>query len=248
MGTSKSYSASVTGQPQWGELSSEVTRSCTAAPVPPANLKRIAAKLVKVVGGSKRAGRGNSRIAGRGGIRNAKNLGSFFGGFTSSGGNLVETLESLGITDLRNKSAEDIINHLIEYCSGPSSTIDDSAAKEATRKLLEDLADGAETVEDLEISLNSALDKESLEEMIVNYFSYYILEHLSIMFYEKLVQKKGKTECANLFKHIKDFINSSLVEMNKTNPLDKIDWGSNDGDRVIKNIQEDVLKVFEDEN
>ena len=36
--------------------------------------------------------------------------------------------------------------------------------------------------------------------------------------------------------------------MNKTNSLDKIDWGGDDGDRLIKNIQEDVLKVFEDEN
>ena len=100
----------------------------------------------------------------------------------------------------------------------------------------------------LETSLKSTLDSESLEEVIIKYFSYYVLEHLSIMFYEKLVESKGKTECSSLFKQIKDFLNSSLAEMNKTNSLDKIDWGGDDGDRVIKNIQEDVLKVFEDEN
>ena len=187
MGTSKSYSASVKGQPQWGELSSEVTRNCTTAKIPTDNLRNIAGKLVRVVGGSKRAGRGNSRIAGRSGIRNAKNIGRFLGSFSSNG----------GLTDLKSKSAEDIINHLIEYCSGPASTIDDSAAKEATRKLLEELAAGAETAEDLEISLKTTLDSESLEEVIIKYFSYYILEHLSIMFYEKLVESKGKTECSN---------------------------------------------------
>ena len=113
---------------------------------------------------------------------------------------------------------------------------------------MEELAAGAETIDDLEASLKSTLDNESLEEVVISYFSYYILEHLSIMFYEKLVEDKGKTECSSLFKQIKDFINSSLAEMNKTNPLDKINWGGDDGDKVIKNIQEDVLKVFEDEN
>jgi hypothetical protein len=248
MGTSKSYSASVKGQPQWGELSSEVTRNCTTAKIPTDNLRNITGKFVRVVGGSKRAGRGNSRIAGRSGIRNAKNIGRFLGSFSSNGGNLSEALKSIGLTDLKSKSAEDIINHLIEYCSGPASTIDDSAAKEATRRLLEELAAGTETAEDLETSLKSTLDSESLEEVIIKYFSYYVLEHLSIMFYEKLVESKGKTECSSLFKQIKDFINSSLAEMNKTNSLDKIDWGGDDGDGVIKNIQEDVLKVFEDEN
>ena len=248
MGTSKSYSASVKGQPQWGDLSREVTTNCTTAKIPTDNLRKIAGKFVRVVGGSKRAGRGNSRIAGRSGIRNAKNIGRFLGSFSSNGGKLSQALNSIGLPDLSTKSAEDIINHLIEYCSGPASTIDDSAAKEATRKLLEELAAGAETIDDLEASLKSTLDNESLEEVVISYFSYYILEHLSIMFYEKLVEDKGKTECSSLFKQIKDFINSSLAEMNKTNPLDKINWGGDDGDKVIKNIQEDVLKVFEDEN
>ena len=248
MGTSKSYSASVKGQPQWGELSGEVTRNCTTAKIPSNNLRKIAGKFVRVIGGSNRAGRGNSRIAGRSGIRNAKKIGSFLGSFSSNGGNLSKALSSIGLGDFKNKSAEDIINHLIEYCSGPASTIDDSAAKEATRKLLEDLTTGAETIEDLEESLKSTLDSESLEEIVIGYFSYYILEHLSIMFYEKLVEGKGKTECSSLFKQIKDFINSSLAEMNKTNPLDNIDWGGDDAEKIIKNIQEDVLKVFEDEN
>ena len=92
MGTSKSYSASVKGQPQWGELSSEVTRNCTTAKIPTDNLRNITGKFVRVVGGSKRAGRGNSRIAGRSGIRNAKNIGRFLGSFSSNGGNLSEVL------------------------------------------------------------------------------------------------------------------------------------------------------------
>ncbi|WP_394970957.1 hypothetical protein [uncultured Croceitalea sp.] len=248
MGTSKSYKATVTGQPQWGNLSSSVTKSCVGTTVPDNNLKNILSKFTNVIGGSKKAGRANSKIAGRGGIRTAQKMGGFLGGFSASGGNLKQTLESLGLNNLVGKSAEDIINNLIEYCSGTSSTIDDRAAKEAIRKLMEEMTSGAETFEELENKLKASLDKESLQEIIIKYFGYYILEHLSVMFYEKLVREKGKTECSNLFKQIKDFIKSRLKEMNKTNPLKDMDWGSNDAVRIIKNILEDVLKVFEDEN
>ena len=41
MGTSKSYKATVQGQPQWGDLSSSVTRSCDVGVVSSDNLSRI---------------------------------------------------------------------------------------------------------------------------------------------------------------------------------------------------------------
>ena len=248
MGTSKSYKATISGQPQWGNLSGAVTRSCTGTKVPEKNLKNILSKFTKVVGGSKKAGRGNSKVAGRSGARAAGNLGRFLGGFSSSGGNLVDTLQSLGLNNLVGKPAEDIINNLIEYCSGVSNTIDDKAAKEATRKLMEEMTSGAKTFDELETNLKTALDKDSLQETIIRYFGYYILEHLSVMFYEKLVRDKGKTECSKLFKEIKDFIQSRLKEINRTYPIQNIDWASAEATKTIKNIQEDVLKVFEDED
>ncbi len=33
--------------------------------------------------------------------------------------------------------------------------------------------------------------------------------------------------------------------MHKRNPLQNIDWGSDEADRLVKNIQQDVLTVFE---
>ena len=245
MGTSKSYSAYIKGQPQWGSLSGTVTGNCNGGNVSNSNLGKILGKYVGVIGGSSRAGRGRSRIAGKGGIRTAKKLGGFLGAFYSSGGNIEFALGETGLTDLASKSASDIIDHLIEYCSGPSSTIDDKAAKEASRKLLEEMTSGANSIEELQEKLKATLDKDSLEEIIIKYFGYYILEHLSVMFYEKLLSEKGKSNCADLFRQIKEFIFERLNEMNRNNPLNNIDWGGEDADRIIKNIQEDVLTVFE---
>ncbi|HSH67968.1 MAG TPA: hypothetical protein VLB84_19680 [Bacteroidia bacterium] len=245
MGTSKSYSASIKGQPQWGNLSGAVTSNCGTGAVSQQNLGNILSRYVGVIGGSSRAGRGSSKISGRAGIRTAKSLGKFFGAFENSNGNVKTALTEIGVTDLDGKSLNEVINKLIEYCSGPSATIDDVAAKTASQKILEELAADATSLDEFQSNLEQVLSRESLEDIMIRYFSYYIFEHLAIMFYEKLVIEKGKTECDDLFRQIKNYIAEKVKNTNRTNPLDRMDWSSDDADRLIKNIQEDVLKIFE---
>jgi len=235
MGTSKSYSASIKGQPQWGNLSTAVTSSCDGGSVTTANMRNILSKYVSVIGGS-----------GRAGIRTAQNIGTFLGAFNSSRGDIQFALELTGLTELEGLSLNEVIDRLLEHCTGPSSSLDDVAAKAASQKILEELASDAETIEEWQQHLTQTLDEENLEDIIARYFGYYIFEHLSIMFYEKLIVDKGKTDCDNLFKQIKDYVFEKIKNMNKTNPLNDINWASEDAERLIKNIQEDVLKVFED--
>jgi hypothetical protein len=245
MGTSKSYSASIKGQPQWGNLSSAVTSSCGQGTIGTNAIGVILSKYVGVIGGSGKAGRGNSKVAGKAGIRTARNIGRFLSAFNSSGGNLKFALEQAGLGDISGLSLNDVIKRLLEFCTGPSSTLDDVAAKAASQKILEELAGEAETMEEWQEHLTEVLDSETLESITERYFGYYVFEHLSIMFYEKLIVEKGKSDCDTLFKQIKDFIFEKIKNMNRTNPLNNINWNSDDSDRLIKNIQEDVLKVFE---
>jgi hypothetical protein len=93
--------------------------------------------------------------------------------------------------------------------------------------------------------LNKYFEKENHEDLIIKYFGYYILEHLSVWFYEKLVKEKGKDNCSSLFREIKDFIFERLKAVNNKRQLQKINWGSEESDTMIKNIQQDVLTVFE---
>jgi len=245
MGTSKSYSASIKGQPQWGYLSGAITSNCDNGTVSSQSLGNILSRYVSVIGGSGIAGRGSSKIAGRAGLKTARNIGTFLGAFSSSGGNLQFALEKVGLKGLEGLSLDDVIKGLLEHCSGPASTLDDVAAKAASRKIWEELAGEAETMEEWQRQLNEILSRESLEDIIERYFGYYIFEHLSIMFYEKLVVEKEKTNCDNLFRQIKEYIFEKIKNMNKTNPLNNINWSDEEAERLIKNIQEDVLKIFE---
>ncbi len=220
MGTSKSFSSLTKRMPNWGSLSSTVTRSCDGSTLPTETLGNILKGYVTAIGGASIAG-GGSKVAGRAGIRTARNLGGFFGAFTSSGGNLRAALELTGLDNIGAKSVSDIINHLIEYCSGPASTIDDKAAKEASRLLLEEILVSAESLEDAEAIMQQLFKENTHEELIIKYFGYYILEHLSIWFYEKLVIDKGQTECTELFRQLKNFILESLRQMQKKKSLAK---------------------------
>ncbi|WP_299112025.1 hypothetical protein [uncultured Winogradskyella sp.] len=245
MGTSKSFSDTKKNIPNWGSLSDTITRSCDSSTISTEKKNKILKRYVDVIGGSSKAGRGNSKVAGRSGIRTAKKLGAFFGAFINSGNNFRETLDNLGLSDLKDKSVSDIINHLIEYCSGTASTIDEVAAKEATRKILEELVSSAETIDEMEELLDSKFERETSEDLIIRYFGYYIYEHLDKWFYEKLIKDKNQSDCNNLFRQIKDFIFESLRGVQRVNSLQDIDWSSDGADRLIKNIQQDILTVFE---
>lgn len=246
MGTSKSFSDTRHAMmPNWSDLSSSVTRSCDSSPITSEKKGDILRNYVSVIGGANKAGRGGSKIAGKSGIRSAKKIGSFLGAFASSGNNIQKALESTGLTDLQDKSVSDIINHLIEYCSGAASTIDEVAAKEATRKLLEELVSNAESIEEMEELLSSKFEESTSEDIIIQYFGYYIYEHLDKWFYEKLIKDKNQSDTNYFFRQIKDFIFESLKDIQRVNSLQNLDWNSDDADRLIKNIQQDILTVFE---
>ncbi|MCF8459606.1 MAG: hypothetical protein K9G46_02695 [Flavobacteriales bacterium] len=248
MGTSKSLS-NVKGKsgvmPNWPALSNAVTRSCDGTTLTPERLSNITRHYVEAIGGSSTAGRGSSKVVGRSGINTAKRLGTFFSAFSGGGNNIRQALAETGLTDLTGKTVSDVIDHLIQYCSGETSTIDDRAAKEASRRLLEELVSNASSIEEIEVLLEQSFSFNTSEDLIIKYFGYYIYEHLSILLYEHLVSSKNEGDCQGLFRQIREFIVERLVDMQKRNPLHEIDWSSEEGDRVIKNVYQDVLTVFE---
>ncbi|OJX56579.1 MULTISPECIES: hypothetical protein [unclassified Dysgonomonas] len=246
MGTSKSFSdVKHTMIPNWGVLSSSLTSNCDSSVLSTQKLQNIMGHFVSALSGASTGGRGGSKAGGRSSIRTAKKIGGVFSKFISSGNNIRQTLEFTGLTDIENKTVEDIINHLIEYCSGSATSIDDNAAKEATRLLFEELMGQAESIDEVQALLQETFTTNTLEDVIIKYFGYYINELLSKWFYENLIKNKSENDCNNLFGQIKNFIVERVEDIHKKNPLQNVDWSSDEADRLIKNIQQDVLTVFE---
>ncbi len=169
MGTSKSFSdVKHSMVPNWGTLSSSLTSNCDSSVLPTQKLQNIMGHFVSALGGASTGGRGGSKAGGRSSIRTAKKIGGVFSKFISSGNNIRETLESTGLSDIDNKTVGDVINHLIEYCSGSATSIDDNAAKEATRLLLEELMGQAESIDEVQTLLQETFTTNTLEDVIIN--------------------------------------------------------------------------------
>ena len=84
-----------------------------------------------------------------------------------------------------------------------------------------------------------------IEELLIKYYAYYIYEHLSIDFYEKLIKEKGKAATSNFYMQLKKFLVEKVKNIARKRDLSKIDWTSKEGDELVKNIFEDTLKAFE---
>lgn len=248
MGTSSSYTSSIKNQPEWGKLSGSMTRNCSGGSVPEKGLNGIMSNYSDAVRAANKSGGGGRKI-GRSAIKGAQGLAGFFNSLSGAGEGrgLKEVLNEYGLQDLSGKTVTEVVNFLLEHINGPSSTKDDTAAKEASKKILEDFVDQANTVDELEKNLKEKLDEDTLEEILVKYYGYYIHEDLSRMFYEKLVKEKGKKNCKGLFRDIKDYIMSRLTRLNNDGKLSRINFNSSKWKSLVKDMYDKVIKVFADE-
>jgi hypothetical protein len=242
MGTSQSYSG-FSKNPNWRPLSVSITTACDDGKIPVQKLGRITSRFVNLLGGSSIGGRGGSKIGGKAGIRTATKIGEFFGDVSSKG--FSQALINSGFDYDGTQTPDDILNHLLEHCAGVAATIDDTAAKEAERQLLEEISSEAKDFQELEQNFQEKVEEYGTEELLIKYYAYYIYEHLSIDFYEKLIKDKGKSKCGNLYRQLKDFLFEKVKNISKNQDLSKIKWNTEQGERIVKNIFEDTLKAFE---
>lgn len=242
MGTSKSYDG-IKGNPNWSSLSGSVTRACDTGHISNDSLNNVTSNFVKLLRGSNYGGRGHSKIGGRAGIKTAQKLGGFLSDVKSKGFRFALSGIGFNITD--TTKANDAINYLLEYCAGVAASLDETAAKAAERQLLEDIESEAKTFEDLEKNFEEKIEEYGIEELLIRFYAYYIYEHLSIDFYEKLIEDKGTTATTNFFTQLKNFLFERVKNVARGRDLSKIDWTGKEGDELVKNIFEDTLKEFE---
>lgn len=242
MGTSKSYDG-IKGNPNWSNLSRSITSACDSGRISSSNLNKIASNFTALIGGSNYGGRGRSKIGGQAGIKTAKKLVGFFSDVKSRGFELA--LSGIGFDYSDFSKPNDAINFLLEYCAGVASSLDETAAKEAERQLLEEICSDAKTFQELGANFEEKIEEFGLEELLIKYYAYYIYEHLSIDFYEKLVIEKGLNNTNNLYTQLKKFLVEKVKNVSLKRNLGKIDWAGEEGDTLVKNIFEDTLKAFE---
>lgn len=201
-------------------------------------------------GGSGRAGSGGgggSGGRGRTGGGAARSVGRNLGGFLSSVGarGLDETLRESGLEGLIGKSAEEVSAGLLDALAGPSSSLDEHAARLALAALNEELLEDAETYEDVGRILSTAIDQQGINSILASFFGHYLYERFCRDFYETWVKKVGSSQAARSLESIKNCIETSLKTKLIGRDTTKMNWKGREALNLTQRVMQEVLEIFE---
>lgn len=264
MGTTQRIIPGVTGEPNWGNMSLNVTSvaktvgeegKLAAQPQPSAKrqrklgqrrtaqIKHAVRHLIGAAGGRAAVRSGTSAATGRAGTRVARQLTQFFSVLGTGGlaGALATPAAPFDFTGL---TIEEIIARILLFCADGSSGLDETAALAACAHVLEHLEQPGQTPTQFEAALQTALAGNGLETLLCQYFGYYIYEHLSQRFEEKITQLQGPAVAAATFAEIKEDILGRVQVIAAARPLAQLDWTGPQGQQLIEDIFDSILAIY----
>lgn len=241
MGTSKSYNPPTSKE--WQKLKNKVTRDSKQSSLPSEETRNIIRDYINTVGGTSRVSSGKGTF---GGTKSAQHAASRLASFISQVNNVGfnEALRKIGLDKLEGKSVKEINAFLLNYFAKEVNTLDDVDARNAMSRLMDDLLAKAKTAEDVERIMNEQAQGLALNEILLEFFGYYLFEQFSRVFYERLVARIGKAKADSFFKNIEDYLKSKVKLASFKKDIKKIDWNGREGKEIIDNIFKEVLDVF----
>lgn len=266
MGTTQRIVPGVTGEPNWGNTSRGVTAIASTVNKEQSehekeepDVKRqqhlskhrqkqvgqTVGRLIQAAGGRMAVSSGRSATMGLSGRKGAKRLSTFFATVSSNGLAAALSTPNNPLVSLAGLSIEQIIQRIILYCSDGSTGMDETAANAACNHLMEQYAMQAQTPEEFELALQAAVETSRVEFILCEYFGYYIFEHLSQRFLEKITQDRGQVVSAATFDEIKLDVIWRVRVLGASINISNINWQGQQGQQIIDGIFNDVLTIFQ---
>lgn len=241
MGTSTNYKAPTS--PQWSNLKRKITRITRRGSLSPSDTQSIVRDFVTVNYGYSQ---GASRGGGTGQVRAAQDVAQNIGGFLSAVADVGfrEAFEQAGLGSLEGKSVSEIGYSLLDCLGGPSSTIDRADARAALRNLMNEILGNAENLEEVEEAMQTISQGESLVDIILKYFGYYIFEQFCSKHYADLINSIGNVRAGESIAAIQKYIFNALRHVTRHQDVRQIDWKGSQGQQIVEKICRDTLEVF----
>ena len=241
MGTSAGYEAPTT--PDWRNLKNQVSRTAKYGYASPHSARSTLNDFIRTSGGARNISRGGGAIgAGRSAQNTARRLANFVSSVGAIG--LRQALESFGLSEFVGRPANEIIPALVDKLGGPSSTINDTDARNALYRVMNELLNDLDTPEEVEEALGQIMEGEALESLLDKFFGYYLYEQFCRVFYERLSKKVGRSNADSYLSSIFDTIRSALEYMTLDKNLSQIDWKGAEGQTVAGRILQDTFEIF----
>ena len=248
MGTSTNYKAPTF--PQWKNLKTKVTKLTNQGKLDPADIGEILHDFVTVnYDPSEEVSRGEGTASARAAqyvppraraaIAVAPKIGGFFALVNDIG--FPEAFNRVDLGSLEGKSVREIVDLLLDYLGGPSGTLDQTDASTAIADLMEKTLEDADTPEDVEEQMEATPHGDDL---IRDFFGYYIYEQFCRTHYERLVANVGDQRANECINQIRDYICEVLTDTVSNRDVSQIDWNGSKGQQIVADILRETLEVF----
>jgi hypothetical protein len=267
MGTSTNYSAS----PNWRDTKQRVTQAGGEGFVTPEKAESLISTLVSQMAkepslgfgsssGGSGGGGGSGGVGGSGGggsrggtsggrstrvsggsIRNvARGVGSFLSEVQQKG--FEQALADHGLTDLSDKSPDEIALELADILCEPASLIDDTVLRDALIDMMMEWSEGQDSFEDLSANFEEA--SSDINGVLHGLMGHYIYQVFKSVGYQGVLNNHGFEAAESMCGQIRDYIDARVSDVESTRNLSSVDWNGQDGADVVDGIVSDTLDLF----
>ncbi|HEX7318544.1 MAG TPA: hypothetical protein VF297_31845 [Pyrinomonadaceae bacterium] len=197
-------------------------------------------------GGTAASGGGGGGGGGRSFGRAARGTGGALGGFLSrvETVGLDEALREAGLENLIGRSVAEVMAGLLNALAAPAGTLDEHAARKALEVINAEMIGGAKNYAEVKGALKSALDKQGLERIVVNFFGEYLYQNFLRSVYKDWAKKVGADQAGRRLKSIRDCITSALKSKFVNRDISKVRWKGREGRKIIDQVWRGTLKIF----
>jgi hypothetical protein len=191
-------------------------------------------------GGSGGAGGGASRASG-GSIRNvAQGLGSFLSDIQQKG--FQQALADRGLTNIADKTPDEVALGLADLLSEPASLIDDTVLRDALIELMMDWSEDQDSVEDLGTNVEAL--SSDINNVLHDLMGHYIYQVFKAVGYQGVLKTHGFDAANNMCSQIRDYIDAQVTHIESGRDLSSIEWSGQEGASVVDRIVSDTIEIF----
>jgi hypothetical protein len=200
-------------------------------------------------GRSRRGGVGGGASSGGGALSGAvQGLGGF--GTQVVSGGLDTALGTLGLQDLRGRTAAEVVAQVAQHLSRDATGRQAEVLETALRDVIFDIAavEDAGSYEDLEGALQSFIDREGIEGFIESFLSQDVFTAVWSYFENHAKSKADGAADEALVSAVesacRSLVSQELKALQDTQQFERIDWfgtgGKNFADRIVSQLQSNL--------
>jgi hypothetical protein len=102
----------------------------------------------------------------------------------------------------------------------------------------------AETFEDVEKQLNTAIDELGIFGILASFFGHYIFKMFCRNFYEEWVKKVGDAKASASLAQVREYVISSVRTKLTGQKVAGVDWKKDEGKKVTEDVLKETIEIF----